>query len=141
MSEAQKELLRQAQIRYINQDPRWEAHKARLADAQRKPDQRKRLSDAMHSYMANDPRWPDHEVRFRQAAVEVTRLTLLPEEIEKAVELRNRGRNFEYISEELCVSDRIVRRELNALGISTKRVRPDKRAKQAKGYWRCFDEV
>jgi hypothetical protein len=52
--------------------------------------------------MANDPRWPDHESRFRQAALEVTRRTLLPEEIDQILELRRKGRTFEYLGEELC---------------------------------------
>lgn len=34
MSEAQRIKLREAQLRYIAQDPRWAAHKKKLADAQ-----------------------------------------------------------------------------------------------------------
>jgi len=141
MSDAQKEKLRAAQLRYIAQDPRWEAHKAKLAEAQQKPEQRRRLSDAQLAYMAQDPRWLDHEVRFRQAAADCTRLTILPEEIEIVVALRSKGRNFEYIGEQLCISDKIIRRELKALGISTKAVKPEKRARRGKGYWRCYDEA
>jgi hypothetical protein len=140
MSAAQKDLLRKAQLRYIAEDPRWAAHKEKLADAQRRPDQRERLSQAMISYMASDPRWPDHRTRMQAAALEVTKLTLLAEEIETVIELRRKGRNFEYIAEELCVSDRLIRRELKELGIPTGRIKADRRAKpSAQGPWRCFD--
>jgi hypothetical protein len=74
-----------------------------------------------------------------EAAIETTRLTLMPEEIEKVFELRRKGRNFEYIGEELCVSDKIIRRELRALDIPTSRVKPRPKAKRGKGHWRSFD--
>jgi hypothetical protein len=138
-SEAQKEKLRQAQLNYIRNDPRWAEHRAKLAAAQKKPDQRSRLSAAQLEYMANDPRWPDHESRFRQAALEVPRMTLLPEEIEQVIELRRKGRTFEYLGEELCVSDKVLRRELKALNISTSRVPPRPKAKRGQGHWRSFD--
>jgi hypothetical protein len=141
MSEAQRQKLSRAQKAYIENDPRWEAHRAKLAEAQQKPDQRNRLSAAMLAYMASDARWPDHEARLRQAAVEATRLTLLPEELEIVIELRAKGRNFEYVAEQICVSDNVLRRELRALGIPTGRVHPRPKAKRGKGHWRCFDVV
>jgi hypothetical protein len=140
MSEAQKDLLRQAQLRYIAEDPRWAAHRAKLAQAQRVPEQKARLSAAQLSYMAKDPRWPDHRARMQAAALEVTKLTVLPEEIDQAVELRSKGRNFEYIGEVLCGSDKLIRRELKARGISTGKVKADRRAKPSgQGHWRSFD--
>lgn len=142
MSDAQKDRLRQAQLRYIAQDPRWEQHREKLARAQQDPDQKARLSAAQLSYMASDPRWPDHRARMQAAALEVTKLTLLPEEIDKVVELRGKGRNFEYIGEELCVSDRLIRRELKELGIPTGKIKSDRRAKpSSQGCWRCFDPL
>jgi hypothetical protein len=141
MSEAQKEKLRRAQLNYIQLDPRWGAHRAKLAAAQQDPDQRTRLSAAQLSYMASDPRWPAHRERMQEAALEATKLTLLPEEIVSAIELRRKGRNFEYIGEELRVSDKVIRREFRAQGISTARIKPDRRARPGKGHWRCFDVV
>jgi hypothetical protein len=140
-SEAQKELLRRAQLHYIGSDPRWAAHRAKLSEAQKKPEQRQRLSTAQLTYMAQDPRWPAHEVRFRQAAKEVTRLTLSQEEIDQIAALRAKGRNFEYIAEVLCVSDKVIRRELRARDIRTGRLPPKRKAKRGKGYWRSFDDA
>jgi len=57
------------------------------------------------------------------AALEATKLTLLPEELALIVELRRKGRTFEYLSEEFCVSEKIIRRELQAIGISTGRIK------------------
>jgi hypothetical protein len=139
MSEEQRKKLSDAQKRYVTSDPRWEQHRAKLAAAQKKPEQRERLSVAMLAYIASDPRWPDHRVRLHAAALEVTKLTLFPEEIEKTIELRHKGRTFEYISEELTVGSKIIRRELKQLGIPTGRVGNERRAKRGKGFWRSFD--
>jgi hypothetical protein len=140
-SEAQKELLRQKQLAYIASDPRWVDHRRKLSEAQQKPDQRQRLSVAQLSYMQRDPRWPDHRARMQEAALEATKLSLLPEEIETIIALRHIGRTFEYIAEELCVSDKIIRRELKALDIPTSRVSPRPKANRGKGYWRSFDDA
>lgn len=77
---------------------------------------------------------------MQMAALEVTKLTLLSEEIDKAVELRRKGRNFEYVAETLCVSEKILRRELRALDIPTGRLPPRAKAKRGKGHWRSFDD-
>ena len=138
-SEAQKEKLRQAQLRYINEDPRWAAHREKLSQAQRDPDQKVLHSSAQLAYMTHDARWPDHKARLAAAALEATRLTLSQEEIDKVIELRTKGRNFEYIGEELCVSEKIIRRELRARDIPTGRLPPRPKAKRGKGRWRSFD--
>jgi hypothetical protein len=91
------------------------------------------------AYMANDPRWPAHRARMMQAAIETTRITLLPEEIETIIDLRRKGRNFEYVSEELCVSEAVIRRELRARDIPTGRIKPRPKAERGKGFWRSFD--
>lgn len=130
ISAAQKEKLRAAQLAYIARDPRWPEHRRKLADAQRRPEQRTRLSIALIAYKDTDPRWPDHRARMQEAALEATKLTLLPQEIEKIVELRSRGRTFEYLAEEFCISDKVIRRELKANGHSTQRVKR-RRAKRA----------
>jgi hypothetical protein len=84
-------------------------------------------------------KWPEHESRWRTAAVAVTKLTLLPEEIKKAIELRRKGRTFEYIGEELCVSDKIIRREFRARDLPAGRVARRSKSKRGKGHWRSFD--
>ena len=139
MSEEQKRKLSQAQLAYIARDPRWAEHRRKLAEAQRRPEQRARLSATTRAYRETDPRWPGHCARLREAATRATALSLLPEEIGQILELRRKGRNFEYIAEEFCVSDKIIRRELRSLGIDTGRVKSDRRAKRSKGHWRCFD--
>jgi hypothetical protein len=137
-SEAQRAKLRAAQLNYIANDQRWAEHRRKLAEAQQKPAQRERLSAAMKAYIDNDPRWPDHRTRMMEAATATVRLTLLPEEIEQIIELRNKGRTFEYLGEEFCVSDKIIRRELQAIGVSTSRI-PKRKAVRSQGYWRSFD--
>jgi hypothetical protein len=69
-----------------------------------------------------------------EAALEATRLTMLPEEIERIPELRRKGRNFEYIAEEFCVSDKVIRRELRASGHSTARVKCRRAIKRPGGH-------
>lgn len=138
ISDEQKRKLSAAQKAYVANDPRWATHRQKLADAQRRPEQRARLSQAMQDYIDTDPRWPDHRARMMEAALEATRLTLIPQEIEQITELRRKGRTFEYLSEEFCVSEKVIRRELEAVGFSTARV-PKRRAQRSQGYWRSFD--
>jgi hypothetical protein len=139
MSEDQRKKLSEAQKRYVSSDPRWADHRRKLAEAQQRPEQKAILSAAQLAYMANDPRWPAHRVRMMQAAIETTRITLLPEEIETINDLRRKGRNFEYVSEELCVSEAVIRRELRARDIPTGRIKPRPKAERGKGFWRSFD--
>ena len=124
MSEAQKVKLREAQLRYIAQDSRWAAHRARL-------------SQAMTEYTASDPRFPEH----CRAASERQRWKLFEEEITAAQNLLQRGRNFEYVSEILCVSTEVLRRELKANGVDTVPARSEKRAKRGRGPWRSFEDA
>ena len=124
MSDEQKEKLRAAQKSYIKNDPRWATHRAKL-------------SKAMTEYTSSDPRFPEHCRR----ASERQRWKLFQEEIAAAKEMLSRGRNVEYISETLCVSEDVLRRELKANGIETRPARPDKRVKRGKGPWRSFDPV
>ena len=122
ISDAQKELLSRRQKEYIANDPRWEQHRAKL-------------SQSMKTYTAEDPRFPEH----CKTASERQRWRLFQEEIAAAKELLQRGRNFEYISETLCVSDNVLRRELKAAGIDPTPARSEKRARRGSGFWRCFD--
>ena len=124
MSEEQKEKLRVAQKNYIKNDSRWVEHRAKL-------------SKAMTDYTSNDPRFPEHCRR----ASERQRWKLFQEEITAAKEMLSRGRNVEYISETLCVSEDVLRRELKANGIQPRPARAQKRVKHGKGPWRSFDPV
>lgn len=134
MSEEQKRKLSAAQRAYVAHDPRWSEHRQKLADAQRRPTQRARLSATMKEYIALDPRWPDHRARMQKAAMATVRLTLSPLEVMQITELRRKGRTFEYLSEEFCVSEKVIRRELQALGYSTARI-PKRRAQKSIGIW------
>lgn len=138
-SDAQKALLKKRQLEYIANDPRWALHRSRIANAQRDPKQRETLSASVKRYRQLDPRWPDHQARLNAAAEVTNRITLLPEEVEAVLSLRKKGRTFEYIAEEICVGEKVIRRELRAMGISTARIKPDKRANPGKGLWRCFE--
>jgi hypothetical protein len=139
MSAEHRAKLSAAQKAYVQTDPRWEDHRQKLADAVRREETRARLAASMKAYMETDPRWPEHRERMMDAATRVTRLTLLPEEVEQVVEMRRKGRNFEYISETLCVGQGIIRRELKTLGIDVEPVRIGPRVKRGKGFWRSFD--
>jgi hypothetical protein len=139
MSANQRQKLSRAQKAYIENDPRWEAHRAKLAEAQQDPDQKSKHSASQLAYMAGDPRWPKHRARMMEAAAETTRITLFPEEVDKILEMRHKGRNFEYVSEELCVSTKVLRRELRALDIPNGRLKRRPRAQRGNGFWRCFD--
>jgi hypothetical protein len=101
--------------------------------------QRAKLSAAQFAYMANDPRWPEHR-RKLAAAQESRRMSLFPNEIQAIVKMREKGRTFSYISEEIGVTPEVIRRELWALGIDTSPVKSERRVRRGKGFWRCFDE-
>ena len=139
MSQAQRDKLSAAQKAYVANDPRWSAHRAKLAEAQRRDDQRAVLSAKMKAFMENDPRWPENRQRMMDAAQRVTRLTLLPEEVTQIIDLRKKGRNMEYISEELCVGRRVISREMKALGIDAKAQKIGPAIRKGRGFWRSFD--
>jgi len=101
-------------------------------------EQRAKLSAAQKAYVANDPRWAEHR-RKLAAAQEARRMTLWENEIAAIVEMRRKGRTFSYISEEIGVCRDVISRELTALGITTDRVKSDRRARRGCGFWRSFD--
>ena len=101
-------------------------------------EQRAKLSDAQKAYVANDPRWAEHR-RKLAAAQEARRMTQWENETAAIVEMRRKGRTFSYISEEIGVRRDVIIRELTALGITTARVKSDRRARRGRGFWRCFD--
>jgi len=101
-------------------------------------DQRAKLSAAQLAYIANDPRWIEHR-RKLAAAQEARRMTLFENEVTAIVEMRKKGRTFSYISEEIGICHDVIRRELAAIGVATKRVKSDQRTQRGKGFWRSFD--
>lgn len=100
--------------------------------------QRAKLSAAQKAYVADDERWVEHRRKLAEAQ-EARRMTLSKEELEAVIALRKKGRVFSYIQEEIGVCHDVIRRELNALGISTERIKPDRRARRGSGFWRSFD--
>ena len=102
-------------------------------------EQRAKLSAAQFAYMANDPRWPEHR-RKLAAAQEARRMTLFPNEVQAIVKMREKGRTFSYISEEIGVCREVIQRELSALGIDTGQIKSERRARRGKGFWRSFDQ-
>ena len=139
LSQEHRQRLREAQLAYVQNDPRWTEHREKLAAAQKRAEQRATLAAKMRNYIENDPRWPDHRARMMDAADRTTRLTLLPEEVEQFVALRKKGRNLEYIAEELCVSRKVIQREIKALGIEVTPAKIGPTIKRGKGFWRSFD--
>jgi hypothetical protein len=101
-------------------------------------EQKAKLSKAQLAYIANDVRWAEHR-RKLAAAQEARRMTLMENEVTMIVEMRKKGRKFSYISEEIGICRDVITRELKALGISTARIKSDKRARRGSGFWRCFD--
>jgi hypothetical protein len=138
MSAEQRAKLSAAQKAYVANDPRWTEHRAKLAAWQRDPARRAALSAAQSAYIANDPRWTEHRAKL---AASQPRLTLMDNEIALILAMRARGRTFSYISEEIGLSEKVIRRELKALGITTARVKSDRRAHRGSGFWRCFDSI
>ena len=102
------------------------------------PEQRVKLSAAQLAYVANDPRWAAHRQKLADAQI-ARRMTLTSEEVALILAMRAKGRTFSYIQEEIGVCHDVIRRELTALGHSTAPIRPEKRARRGRGYWRSFD--
>ena len=100
-------------------------------------EQKAKLSIAQLAYIANDARWAEHR-RKLAAAQEAKRMTLLQSEVTTIIQMRKKGRTFSYIQEEIGICHDVIRRELQALGISTERIKHS-RAHGSSGFWRCFD--
>lgn len=100
--------------------------------------QKEKLSAAQLAYVANDPRWEEHRRKLAEAQ-EARRMTLMDHEVPLIVAMRKKGRTFSYIAEEIGICKDVIARELNALGISTERIKPDRRARRGSGFWRCLD--
>lgn len=160
----QKVKLSAAQLAYIAVDPRWTEHRRKLAAAQEArrmtlfPNEvtaiiemrekgrsyaytSKKIGiclDVIRRELATDPQWIEHQHKL--AAVQTApRMTLFENEVTAILQMRKKGRNFEYIAEEIGVCRDVITRELAALGIATERVKSDRRARRSKGFWRSFD--
>jgi hypothetical protein len=101
-------------------------------------EKREKLRQKQSEYIARDPRWPTHRQKLADAQIK-RKFTLADEEISQIVALRRKGRRFDYIAEEIRVSKDVMSRELREMGIDTSPVRPDRRAKRGKGFWRSHD--
>ena len=160
----QKTKLSAAQLAYIDNDPRWAEHRRKLAAAQEArrmtlfPDEvtiivemrekghswsyiSKKIGvclDVMRRELATDPQWIEHG-RKLAVAREARRMKLFENEVTAILEMRKKGRTFEYIAEEIGVCRDVITRELAALGIATERVKSDRRARRGRGFWRSFD--
>jgi hypothetical protein len=55
------------------------------------------------------------------------------------LEMPAKSRTFGYISDEIGVCYDVIRRELTERCRSTAPVKPERRAKRGKGFWRSFD--
>ena len=101
-------------------------------------EQRAKLSITQKAYVATDARWVEHRHKLA-AAQEARKMTLMDSEIEIVLALRRKGRTFSYIQEEIGVCHDVIRRELQAAGISTERIKSVSRVRKGRGYWRSFD--
>ena len=159
MSAEQRAKLSAAQLAYIANDPRWAEHRRKLAAAQEA--RRMTLMDnevaaivAMRKEGRNFACIADkigvcREVIGRELHVlgvptapikPDRRMTLMDNEVAAIVAMRKKGRNFEYIAAAIGVSRGVIGRALRALGLSTAPVKPDRRARRSRGFWRCFDD-
>jgi hypothetical protein len=147
MSAEQRAKLSATQKTYFANDPRWPAHRQKLADknvARRRrlfPDEIAAVVTMQKqgrtlAYIREEIGIHDRVLRRELCAHGIstappggTRMTLLPNEITAIVAMRKKGRTFSYIAEEIGIHDRVLRREFRANGFSTARIRPDSRAK------------
>lgn len=160
----QKAKLSAAQLAYVAVDPRWTEHRRKLAAAQEARrmtlfpnevtaiiDMREKgrsytyiskkigiCVDVIRRELATDPQWIEHQRKLAPVQT-APHMTLLENEVTAILEMRKKGRNFEYIAEEIGVCRDVIRRELATLGIATERVKSDRRVCRGKGFWRSFD--
>jgi DNA-binding NarL/FixJ family response regulator len=102
-------------------------------------EQRAKLSAAQRAYVESNPKPPQRQ--RPNVAPSSRRMTLFTNEVQAIMEMRRKGRTFSYIAEEIGVCERVIRRELKAMNISTARVKADRRAHRGSGFWRSFDET
>ena len=159
VSEEQRQKLSAAQKAYVANDPHWPEHRRKLAAAQ----EAKRMK-LMENEVAAIIEMRENGRSFEYIAEEIgvcrgvikreltalgistapvkpdRQMTLMENEVAAIVAMRKKGRSFEYIAEEIGVCRGVIKRELTTLGISTAPVKPDRRARRGRGFWRCFDD-
>jgi DNA-binding phage protein len=158
MSVEQRVKLRAAQKAYVANGPRWAAHQQKLADAQIKNRRKLAPAEIETTLTMRKKGWAlscvakelgisrdtlGRELRangISTADNRPRRMTLFANEIEAVVAMRQQGRTFSYIAEEIGISEQVLRRELQANGISTARLSKKRHITRGKGAWRCFDD-
>jgi len=161
ISAEQRVKLSAAQFAYMANDPRWTEHRRKLAVAQ---EARRmtllenevaaivalRKEGETYAYISKKIGVCRDVITRELAALGIRdelanlgrgthRTTLLDNEVTAIMEMRKKGRTFEYIAAEIGVCRNMMTRELAALGHSTERVRSDRRVRRGKGFWRSFD--
>jgi hypothetical protein len=68
-------------------------------------------------------------------SISMSRMSLLDAEVEQIQTMLKQGRNMAYISEEICVCEDVIRRELRAKGIRTRPERRRRAVKKSIGGW------
>ena len=158
ISAEQSARLSAAQLAYIAHDPRRPEHQRKLAavqDAKRKTLSSSEVETVLalrkghrtFRAIAREIGVCREVIRreFRARGIEPGRvnvnlpMTLFDNEGAAIFAMRKKGRTFSYISEEIGVCRQVIRRELVARGIQTGPLRPDRRARRGKGFWRSFD--
>lgn len=160
-SAEQRVKLSAAQFAYMANDPRWAEHRRKLAAAQ-EARRMTLLENEVAAIVAMRKEGQSYayiakkigvcrEVISRELAAlgikdELANLarnarcmTLFENEVTAIMKMREKGRTFEYIAEEVCICRNVITRELAARGYSTERVKSDRRARRGKGFWRSFD--
>ena len=159
VSEEQRRKLSAAQKAYVANDPRWPEHRRKLAAAQEVRRMtlmenevaaiiEMRKNGRNFSYIAEKIGICEEVIGRELNALGIStapvkpdqRMTLMENEVAAIITMRKKGRSFEYIAEEIGICRGVIKRELTALGISTARVKADRRARRGCGFWRCFDE-
>jgi DNA-binding phage protein len=156
MSAEQRAKLSAAQNAYIANDPRWAEHRRKLAAAQ----EAKRMT-LMENEVAAIIEMRSKGMAFKEVSEKIgvcrevigrelttlgiavdrgeRRTTLMENELTAIMAMRNKGRTFSYIAQDIGVSESVIRRELTARGIPTVRIKSDRRARPGRGFWRSFD--
>lgn len=157
ISADQRIKLSAAQLAYVANDPRWIEHRRKLAAAQEArrmtlfPNEVTAILDMRKkgrtfSFISEEI-GVCREVIARELAaagipthrLKARRMTLLPNEVTAILDMRKKGRTFSFIAEEIGVCRTVIARELAAAGVPTERLKADRRACRAKGFWRSFD--
>jgi len=102
---------------------------------QRTPQQRARLSEANAKLYQRRPQMARPSGSYDDRSAGSDRLTLhTARNPAKSSNYAAKAEPFEYLSEEFCISEKVIRRELEAVGFSTARI-PKRPGTQRPGFW------